>query len=124
LQLLHPLCRISRQTDEHLGTVAVTSLLLYAFCLQTYLLLYVTFLWIAWPGYQGILAYNPVARGIGERLIRMSMSHPQVATRSSLVLVYPQDDRIVAQQLLHLQSKDKQHENPTQNIISVGMEQC
>jgi hypothetical protein len=63
LQLLHPLCRISRQTDEHLGTVAVTSLLLYAFCLQTYLLLYVTFLWIAWPGYQGILAYNPVARG-------------------------------------------------------------
>jgi hypothetical protein len=31
LQLLHPLCRISRQTDEHLGTVAVTSLLLYTF---------------------------------------------------------------------------------------------
>jgi hypothetical protein len=62
--------------------------------------------------------------GIGERLIRMSMSHPQVATRSSLMLVYPQDDRIVAHQLLHLQSKDKQHENPTQNIVSVGMEQC
>jgi hypothetical protein len=39
-------------------------------------------------------------------------------------LVYPQDDRIVAQQLLHLQSKDKQHENLTQNIFSVGMEQC
>jgi hypothetical protein len=123
LQLLHPLCRISRQTDEHLGTVAVTSLLLYAFCLQTYLLLYVTFLWIAWPGYQGILAYNPVARGDWRKIDPNVHVTPTSGNISSLMLVYPQDDRIVAQQLLHLQSKDEQHENPTHKIVSVGMEQ-